>query len=196
MPESPEFIEKLRRGDPATVDQMVKHELPRIYNLCLRLSRNPSDAEDLAQETFVHAVRSLPNFKGESQLSTWLYRIAVNVWKNRVRYDRRRASGKHVSLSGPAGDDEDEAPLDLPGLDRPPEEWVALQSEHQLLLQAMTLLDDEDRVVIVLRDLEDRPYEEIADILKLNLGTLKSRISRAREELREVLRRLGGRVSG
>jgi RNA polymerase sigma-70 factor, ECF subfamily len=192
MSDNPAFVEKLRRGDPDSVDQMVKAELPRVYNLCYRLSRNAADAEDLAQETFVHAVRGLPNFKGESLLSTWLYRIAMNVWKNRVRYERRRHTTRHISLSGPRMPDGEEQPMDLAGADRLPEQWAELQADHRLLLEAMKNLDDEDRTVLVLRDLEDRPYEEIADILNMNMGTLKSRISRAREKLRVAFRRIEG----
>lgn len=195
MADSVEFVDRLRHGDTAAIDAMVKAELPRIYNLCLRLSRNPSDAEDLVQQTFVNAVRGLVSFKGESQVSTWLYRIAVNTWKNRVRYERRRQQSKHVSLSGARNAEGEDEPMDIAGLDRPPEEWVALHSDHQILLQAIAILDNEDRGVIVLRDMEGRSYEDIADILNMNLGTLKSRISRAREKLRVVFRRLGGRPS-
>ena len=192
MSDSPAFIEKLRKGDPDAVDQMVRAELPRIYNLCIRLSRNPTDADDLSQETFVHAVRALSSFKGEALLSTWLYRIAVNVWKNRVRYESRRQKTRHVSLSQARSLEPDSEPLDIPGADRPPEEWAALTDDHRLLLEAMDELEQDDRAVLTLRDIEDRPYEEIAKILSMNLGTLKSRISRAREKLRIVFRRLGG----
>jgi len=195
MSDNPEFIEKLRQGDPDAVDLMVKAELPRIYNLCLRLSRNPTDADDLSQETFVHAVRALANFKGDSLVSTWLYRIAVNVWKNRVRYESRRLKSRHVSLSQARSLEPDSEPLDIPGADRPPEEWAALSDDHRLLLEAMDELDQDDRAVLTLRDIEDRPYDEIARILSMNLGTLKSRISRAREKLRGIFRRRGGRAS-
>ena len=195
MPDNPQFLEKLRRGDPAAVNEMVKKELPRVYNLCLRLSHNTADAEDLSQETFVHAVRALAEFKGESLLSTWLYRIAVNVWKNRVRYERRRHTTKHISLSSPRGQNgDDEEQMELPGLDRRPEEWAAIADDHRRLLDAMGRLDEEDRLVLVLRDIEDRPYEEIANMLEMNLGTLKSRISRAREKLREMYYRVGARL--
>lgn len=187
------FISALRRGDAAAIDQMVKNELPRVYNLCLRLTQNTVDAEDLSQETFVNAVRALPGFKGEAQLSTWLYRIAVNCWKSRVRYEKRRHRSKHISLSGAPDEDGAEA-LDLPGNDRRPEEWASIAEEHRRALEALNRLDDDDRAVLVLRDIEDRPYNEIALILQLNLGTLKARISRAREKLREIYHRVGGRV--
>ncbi len=195
MPDNPALIEKLRSGDPEAVEQMVKAELPRIYNLCLRLSRNPTDADDLTQETFVHAVRALSNFKGESLVSTWLYRIAVNVWKNRVRYETRRQKSRHVSLSQARSLEPDSEPLDIPGADRPPEEWAALSDDHRLLLEAMDQLEPDDRAVLTLRDIDDKPYDEIAKVLTMNLGTLKSRISRAREKLRVIFRRLGGRAS-
>ena len=195
MPDKAAFVEKLRAGDPDAVDEMVRAELPRIYNLCLRLSHNPTDAEDLSQETFVHAVRALPNFQGDSQISTWLYRIAVNVWKNRVRHDHRRHVAKHVSLSGAPDSDENDKPLDIASSERLPEDWATVGEDHRLLMQAIRGLDDEDRTVIILRDVEDRGYEEIATILDMNLGTLKSKISRAREKLRLAYRRLGGRVA-
>lgn len=195
MPDKAAFVERLKAGDPGAIDEMVKAELGRIYNLCLRLSHNPTDAEDLSQETFVHAVRALPDFKGESQISTWLYRIAVNVWKNRVRYDHRRQAPKHVSLSGPADPDDDKKPIEIASPERAPEEWAAIGEDHRILMRAMSGLDDDDRTVLVLRDVEDRPYEEVAMILEMNLGTLKSKISRARDKLRIAYRRLGGSIA-
>lgn len=171
MADKAAFVERLRAGESDAIDEMVRSELGRIYNLCLRLSRHPTDAEDLTQETFVHAVRALPGFKGESQISTWLYRIAINVWKNRVRT---------AETTSP---------------EPPPEEWSALGENHLLLMRAMSGLEEDDRTVLVLRDVEDRPYEEIAMILEMNLGTLKSKISRAREKLRIAYRRLGGSIA-
>jgi len=159
---------------------------PRIYTLAVRLSGNLADGQDLAQDTFVQAWRHWERFRGDSDVGTWLHRICVNRWKNRVRYEKRRSFWKHFSLNGFFHDDE-ESPRDVAG-DDPPLDQTLDASERQAAVQrALSDLDPHDRSIVVLRDMEDRSYEEMAAILGLPLGTVKSRLARSRERLRQKL---------
>jgi RNA polymerase sigma factor (sigma-70 family) len=190
--DSGDLLHRIHAGDADAMEEMVHEELPRIYNLCLRLCRRAADAEDLCQDIFIRAVRAVPQFKGDSSFSTWLYRIAVNTWKNRVRYEKRRFFGRHVSLTGNVDGMEGETPdLDLPDAGMGPAEQVELSEEHRRLLAAIEHLDPDDKTIVLLRDMEDKAYEEISAALGMNIGTVKSRLSRAREKLREIFHRLG-----
>jgi len=161
-----------------------------VYNLAFRLTGNAADAQDLAQDSLVRAVRGLGSFRGDSDPGTWVYRITVNTWKNRVRSEKRRAAWKTESLDAPApGDAETDGKArqfaeDAPPLDRPVEE----QEIKQAVERAMAALEPEDRAILTLRDLDDRSYDDIAKALELPLGTVKSRLSRAREALRQRLK--------
>lgn len=187
-------MEQLRSKKPSAVQAFVKGELPRVFALCKRLCGQTADAEDLCQEVFVRAVRGLDGFKGEAALSTWLHRITINTWKNKLRSEHRRKSGLHVSLSA-SKEDADGAPaLDLPETAPTPEETAMRQDAYYQLSRSLDALDPEEKSILVLRDMEGRTYEEIAELLDLNVGTIKSRLSRARDRLRETFYRLGGRL--
>lgn len=166
---------------------LTKHA-PLVYNLSLKLVGNPTEAEDLAQDSLIRAVRALPDFRGDSSPSTWVYRITVNTWKNRVRSQKRRGFWKTVSLNLFTGEDEDETPpfkSDDPVLDAGLE-----TSEKGVQVQkALLELDAESRSVVVLREIEGQSYKEISQALGIPEGTVKSRLSRARDVLREKLQR-------
>ena len=159
-----------------------------VYNLALRLTGNRADAEDLAQDALLRAVRALPGFRGDSLASTWAYRITVNAWKNRVRAEKRRQFWRTVTLglvSGSEGDGEirdvkaDEPPLDA-GLENA-EKSASVQ-------KALMELDGDDRAIVVLREIEEKSYEEIGEMLGLAQGTVKSRLFRARAKLKTLLK--------
>jgi RNA polymerase sigma-70 factor, ECF subfamily len=172
---------------------MMRDTGPRVYTLAVRLAGNVSDGQDLAQETYLKAYKSWASFRGESQAETWLYRICVNCWKNRVRYEKRRSFWKHFSLS--ASSSEDETPArELAATEPPLDHALESGDERGLLHRALGKLDKEERAILVFRDMEDRSYEEISAILELPLGTVKSRLARSREKLRiqiETLRKEG-----
>lgn len=180
-----EFLKKLREHDRDAMTEFVKTELPRVYNFCFRLCRRQADAEDLAQDTFVRALRGLQNFRGASSLSTWLYRIAANTWKNRVRYESRRHASAHVPLN----QEEDQKPLDITDGSPRPEHVSEMKEEIEALHKALSQMKEDEKIIIVLKDIEDRSYEDIATILDINIGTVKSRLSRARAELREIVQK-------
>ncbi len=158
-----------------------------VYNLALRLTGNRADAEDLAQDALLKAVRALPGFRGDSQSSTWAYRITVNTWKNRVRSEKRRLFWKTVSLGliG-AGDGEDEV-RDIPANDPPLDMNLEKQEKTFEVQKALSQLEDDDRAIVVLREIEEKSYTEIGDMLGLAQGTVKSRLFRARIKLKTLL---------
>ena len=162
---------------------MVRSESARLYSLCFRLTGNAPDAEDLSQDTFTRAYRGFGRFEGRSKLSTWLYRIAVNAWKNKLR-SKNKLVLFGLFQKNDEGSEDEAAPLDPKGNDPSPEVPLERLESDQLLQRGLLSLGREDREIIVLRDLEDKSYDELSEILGIPLGTVKSRLARARESLR------------
>jgi RNA polymerase sigma-70 factor (ECF subfamily) len=184
-----QFLERLRAGEAAAFNRLVEERSGDIYALLYRLTEDPEEARDLTQETFLQAFRHLASFRGDADLRTWLYRIAVNQARNRWRWWKRRRRDRTVSLDAPASDDID-SPLSagLAGDEGLDPERQALARERELALHAaLKSLARPYREVIVLRDIEGLSYEEVANTLDLNVGTVKSRLSRGRNELRRRL---------
>lgn len=167
----------------------MREQGPRIYTLAIRLTASETDGADLAQETFVKAWEHWAEFRGDAEAGTWLYRICVNVWKNRVRYEKRRSFWKHVSLNGTPKDDDDRV-LELADGAPPLESGLEKTQEQQQLQKALSSLDPEDRALLVLREVDDLPYEEIAATLRVPLGTVKSRLARVRDKLAQEFSRI------
>jgi RNA polymerase sigma-70 factor (ECF subfamily) len=158
-----------------------------VYALALRLTGNRADAEDLAQDALLRAVRALPGFRGDSRASTWAYRITVNTWKNRVRAERRRKFWRTVTLGLVSGNDGEEKTTDIRA-DEPPLDSELEKSEEAAAVQnALLQLDDEDRAIVVLREINEQSYEDIGAALNLPQGTVKSRLFRARAKLKSIL---------
>lgn len=160
----------------------------KVYHLALRLCGDPTDAEDLAQDALIRALKALSTFRGESSVETWLYRITVNTWKNRVRSEVRRGSGKTASLEAFASEDHG-GELPFQGDDPPVGAQLESQERDAAIQSALLELDEESRAVILLRDLEGMAYEEIAASLGVPEGTVKSRLSRARQALKDKLKK-------
>jgi len=147
--------------------------------------KDPHIAEEVAQDVFLALFRALDRFRGDAQLSTWIYRVVINHCKNRKLYRQRRHSNKHEPLEGDRNDDMPDRQIasDGPGTDA-----LTHQSEaQQLVREGLARLDDEQRQIVVLRDVQDLSYDEIGDILDLPRGTVKSRLHRARAQLASVL---------
>jgi RNA polymerase sigma-70 factor (ECF subfamily) len=160
-----------------------------VYNLALRLTGNRSDAEDLAQDALLRAVRALPGFRGDSQLSTWAYRITVNAWKNRVRAEKRRKFWSTVTLGLVSGSDGEKMEVDVKA-DEPALDAGLEKAEGAAAVQAALLtLDGDDRAIVLLREIEEKSYEEIGAMLDLPQGTVKSRLFRARAKLKTILQK-------
>lgn len=170
-------------------ETVMREHGPRIYSLAVRLTGNLVDGQDLAQETFLKAYKSWNSFRGDADLSTWLYRICLNAWKNRVRYEKRRSFWRHFSLD--ARSEDEDPPWEIAAPDAPLDHRLESTDRLEQLHAALARLEPEERAIVVLRDMEDKPYEEIARELDLPLGTVKSRVARSRERLRVLLEAKG-----
>ena len=182
------FLDKLRSGDAAAFETLIDRYSGDIYALLYRLTENAEEASDLTQDTFLRALRSIKSFRGDSELKTWLFRIAINESRNRFRWWKRRKRDQTISLDISVGDSE--TPLSDMLADRSisPEE-EALSHEREYALKAALLdLPKVYREAIILCDIEGSSYEETAAALGIGIGTVKSRISRGREELRRRLK--------
>lgn len=184
-----QFIEKLKRGDAAAFEKLVNERSGEIYGLLYRLTENAEEARDLTQETFLRAFQSINHFRGESDLRTWIYRIAINQARNRWRWWRRRRREATVSLDEPeigGGRLGLVATLKSPTA-RDPEQHTLQNERERALQKALSGLRRVYREAVVLRDIEGFAYEEIANTLNISVGTVKSRLARGRQELRRKL---------
>lgn len=185
--EDAKFIERLRAGDEDAYDRLVNEYSGGIYSMLLRLTENAEDAGDLTQETFMNAFRSIKKFRGESSIRTWLYRIAINRSRNRFRWWKSRRRSKTVSIDSIRTDEDRPLHETLAG-DTPDPESEAITAERMYRLREMLLtLPDIFREAVILRDIEGLTYEEIAEVLEISIGTVKSRIARGRAELAKKL---------
>ena len=184
-----QFIERLKRGDAAAFETLVNERSGEIYGLLYRLTENVEEARDLTQETFLRAFQSIGHFRGESDLRTWIYRIAINQARNRWRWWRRRRRDATVSI------DEPEIGGGRLGLvatlksttAKDPEQDTLANERERALRKALTNLKRVYREAVILRDIEGFAYEEIATALDISVGTVKSRLARGRQELRRKL---------
>jgi RNA polymerase sigma-70 factor (ECF subfamily) len=182
------LIEAFQRGDKRAFDQLVIRHKDRIFNLCYRFLGDYEEANDSAQEAFVKAYGSLKTFRLESAFSTWLYRIAVNTCKNKLGSSAYKAKRKTVSLDNPGNNKEEPSPMEIQNGGPSPLARMEEKERMRLVQTAMDTLPTEFKMVVALRDIEGLSYEDIAEITGLNLGTVKSRIARARTDLRNKLR--------
>jgi len=183
------FIERLKRGDAAAFEKLVNERSGEIYGLLYRLTENGEEARDLTQETFLRAFQSINHFRGESDLRTWIYRIAINQARNRWRWWKRRRREATVSIDEPeigGGRLGLVATLKSPTA-RDPEQHTLQNERERALQKALSGLRRIYREAVVLRDIEGFAYEEIANTLNISVGTVKSRLARGRQELRRKL---------
>ncbi|NLX77976.1 MAG: sigma-70 family RNA polymerase sigma factor [Clostridiaceae bacterium] len=178
------LVELSVSGDVEAFETLIQSHQKKVYNIALRMTKNPEDAQELAQDALVRAFTSIKKFRGDSSFSTWLYRITINVCTD---FLRKRNKAVLISMEqGAAANDNGQAmqiPEETPG----PEELAEKAQLKELLRDAMDSLSDEHRQVLILRDMMDLSYKEIADTLNVNEGTVKSRINRARTGLKEII---------
>lgn len=175
---------------PTEEERFLADNAERVFNLALRLTGNAADAEDLAQDALIRALKALKGFRGEAAASTWVYRIVVNAWKNRVRSEKRRGLWRMLPLERLFGkDDEEEGGEEKLKADEPPlDAGLETAETGEAVQKALLTLDEESRAVVVLREIEGLPYDRIAQALEIPEGTVKSRLSRSRAALREKLK--------
>jgi len=197
LPDEPEsrLIERLVAHDERAFNELVRLYERRVLTLILRMLGNAAEAEDVAQEVFVQVFKAIGSFRGEAKLSTWIYRIAINLCKNRVKYLKVR----HTSEQDELGAVEERGGLGGEGhrgasLERPDEAMSGKQVER-IIQRAIADLEPTFRECLVLCDVEELSYEQIEEITGLPIGTVKSRIHRARAQLRAAVEReLGEKV--
>lgn len=179
------LITECLKGGTNAFGELVRRYQDRLYNTVYRLVGHMEDAQDVVQETFLNAYQSLNNFKQESQLFTWLYRIAINTAISHKRKHRAVVS-IDTSRNGEAGME----PFDGSETSRPGHAMERAEDERQVQ-DALNRLSPEHRIVLILKDMDELKYEEIAEILEVPIGTVRSRLHRARQELRDVFKRSG-----
>ena len=183
MSQEQEWVRRAQDGDAGAFEQLVLLHQQKIYHLALRLCGNSEDAQEAVQEAFLSAWKHLPSFRGEAGFSTWLYRLTVNACNDLFR--RRKTPAGLLSL-----DDEEEV-LQLRDPQPLPQEEAERNELRRNVQQALLQLSPPHREVLLLRELQQLSYEEISSVLSLDTGTVKSRIHRARSQLREILLKQG-----
>jgi RNA polymerase sigma-70 factor (ECF subfamily) len=191
-----QFIARLVARDEGAFNELVLTYERRVYGLVFRMLGRRDEAEDLAQEVFVQVFKAIDQFRGESKLSTWIYRIAVNLCKNRTKYNARRHAGEQDDIDAMA----ERVPMTaaraatVGDVSRPDELVEGMQLE-EIVKRSIQRLEPEFREALILADVEDMPYEEIAQIMNVPVGTVKSRIHRARAQLKALVEKaLGEKV--
>lgn len=182
------LVKAFQKGDKKAFDELVLRHKDRTFNLCYRFLGDYEEANDSAQEAFVKAYGSLSTFRLESAFSTWLYRIAVNTCKNKLGSSAYKAKRKTVSLDNPGNPSDETLPMEMPNGAPSPLARMEEKEKMGLIQKALDSLPAEFKMVVTLRDVEGLSYEDITEITGLNLGTVKSRIARARKDLRNRLR--------
>ncbi|HEY7954016.1 MAG: sigma-70 family RNA polymerase sigma factor [Polyangia bacterium] len=185
------LIRRLQKRDERAFEEMVRLYQHKVYNLVYRMLGSQEEAEDVAQEVFVTVFKAIDSFRGEAKFSTWLYRIAANHCKNRMKYLGRRFHKATGELNEAAEREmQDAQPSAMrPHIDGPDAILEGLELERSVQA-GIAQLDEEHRVLVILRDVEDLSYEEISSITGLELGTVKSRLHRARLQLKDHMAKL------
>lgn len=187
------LIERLVARDERAFNELVRLYERRVFSLIFRMLGNAAEAEDMAQEVFVQVFKAIGNFRGDSKLSTWIYRIAINLCKNRAKYLKVRHANEQDELEEVAERTHlgGQAVTNVAQVERP-DEMIAGKEVERVVQQAISQIDETFRECLILRDVEELSYEEIGEITSLPPGTVKSRIFRARAMLREIVERALG----
>ena len=184
------LLARLRARELTAFEDLVAHFERPIYALCYRLLGDAEEARDAAQETFLKVYKGLAGFRAESGLKTWIYRIAINQAMNQQRWWRRRHRDETISLDLNRGESSTPLGAMLPAHGASPEAQAISNQRERRLMRALNEIKAEYRVALVLREIEESSYEEIAETLAVSIGTVKSRIARGREELRRRVKDL------
>lgn len=181
-------LDRARAGDTAAFSELVSLYQDRIFAKVLGILRNRQDAEEITQDTFIRAQRGLPAFRGTSSFSTWLYQIATNLARNRYWYWWRRRRDSSLSLDCPIGEESDMTLVDvLPDEELSPVELTINNEFVNRVSECMSELKNAHKEILVMRNVKNMAYEDIAEELGLSIGTVKSRIARARDALRSLM---------
>ncbi|MGF7056529.1 RNA polymerase sigma factor [Brassicibacter mesophilus] len=177
------LIKKCTKGDIEAFEELIAKYEKTAYNIALKMLRNQDDAMDISQEAFIKVFKSIKTFNFESSFSTWLYRIVTNTCLDFLR----KKNNNVYSIDSPINTEDGEIQRDIPDTVNTPEEMLEKQLTKELVQKSINKLDNNHKAVIILRDIEGFSYEEISRILDCSLGTVKSRISRARNNLKDII---------
>ena len=181
------LVEQAQGGDLQAFDALVLRHQQEVFAVALRMLGDQDEAQDIAQDAFVRAYRAIGSFRCEAKLSTWLVSITMNLCRNRRRWWARRRRVIAASLDEAVETEEGTRGHDVPDPAPSPSAVAERRDQHRIVADALQLLCEADRTVIVLRDIQGYAYEEIAQMLGCRLGTVKSRLSRSRLQLRALL---------
>lgn len=177
------LIKRSQNGDIDAFEALISDNTRFVYNIALKMLKNKEDAEDISQEALIKVYRNIDSFNMESSFKTWMYRIVVNTCLDHLRKNKVTV----LSIDKPIITEHNEFQVEIEDKSFSPEELFEKKEDWKLINHALDQLDDSFKAAIILRDINDFSYEEIADILTCNLGTVKSRISRGRQKLREII---------
>ncbi len=178
------LLESAKKGDIEAFEKLIEAHEKKVFNIALRMMGNYEDAMDMAQEAFIRVFKSIGSFKEQSSLSTWIYRIVTNICLDELR---KRKNRKVLSIDDNIKSDDGEIKRNIVSDDLTPDEKVERDEIKRMINNAINELSDEHRTAIVLRDIQGFSYKEISEIVNCPEGTVKSRISRARQALKEIL---------
>jgi len=191
-PDAADLIDRIRRGDGEAFEQLARDVGPRLYRLAMQLTRRREDAEDLVQETLVRALPALARFEGRARLSTYLIRALTNLWKNRLRSRSRSRIVQRTPVRDEQGGEQD--PLEQAKDPAPsPEASLARRQRTEAMYSAVEQLSPDRKLALLLREVEGLSYEEIAEMTGVPVGTVRSRLARARDDVRRRLAEGDGR---
>jgi len=183
------FVRAVQAGDMAAFDHLVVKHKDKLFNMVYWLLGDYQEANDCAQEIFIKVFKSIKKFRFQSSFSTWLYRIAINTCKNRLKSSAYRWKKRTVSLENPESSKQDNRSYEIQNGSPSPENKLEKKEKIMLIQKAVNALPQEQNRVVVLRDIQGLSYREIVDVTGLNLGTVKSRLARARLTLRDMLKK-------
>ena len=187
-----EFVERLKARDETAFNELMELYQRRVFALCFRFLNQREEAEDITLDTFTQVFKSIDSFRGDSKLSTWLFRVAVNLCKNRKKRHARRHRSSHTGLDNVAESSFSAAEGIVVGSVERPDELLEGRRMEVIVKRAIMEIDEEFRRLVILRDVEDLSYDEIAEVTELPKGTVKSRIHRGRAQLKEKVERILG----
>ncbi|MBV1756548.1 MAG: sigma-70 family RNA polymerase sigma factor [Dethiosulfatibacter sp.] len=177
------LIKRSQKGDIDAFEELISDNVRFAYNIALKMLKNKEDAEDISQEALIKAYKSIESFKMDSSFRTWIYRIVVNTCLDYIRKHKTTV----ISIDKSIQTEHNEFQIEIEDHRPSPDEIFERKQTQKMVVEALNQLDDDFRTAIILRDIQDFSYEEISDILTCSLGTVKSRISRGRQKLREII---------
>jgi RNA polymerase sigma-70 factor (ECF subfamily) len=177
------LIKRSQKGDVDAFESLISDNTKFVYNIALKMLKNKEDAEDISQEALIKVYKNIDSFNMDSSFRTWMYRIVVNTCLDHMRKNKITT----VSIDKPIIAEHNEFQVEIEDKRPSPEALLERKETQKLVIKALNQLDDCFKTAIILRDINDLSYEEIADILTCSLGTVKSRISRGRQKLKEIM---------